>query len=893
MYPVWQSPDSMIFSDIRSTFDNDDSIESNIGLGFRRIVPGTRNDDWIWGVYGFFDRLKSSENNQFNQGTFGAELLKTNFELRGNVYFPENKSYVVGQKTVGSVSLSGTTVMERTQSLVALERALPGFDAEIGYGFDMGQKDKLWIHAGYFNFNHSDAPEIGGPRLRLHSELNDVFGMPESNLSIGVEFQHDKVRKNETFACISLSIPFGAPRDLWEGLRKERNIESRMMRPIIRDIDVITHADDISKPPGAPGGPEIVSDTEAPLIDDATGEQVDMYFVDADGSAAGTGTQENPMTIVQAENTSSASDVIFLLNDAGEIDVNTISSGTLTLKPNQQLLGIGDNTSRDVLLLNNLTLNVDSAAGRPSLTRLSGADVVNMLWNNTIDGINITGGNNGVYGLNVINPTIRDVTIQNTGSNAINLANSSGTITISESVIQNNISNGIYLSNTAGGSVTASISDNDISDNLGIGLYSLNTNASTLTGTFQNNTISGNSTQGIYLYTSSSGVATVDVSDNDISNNHGIGIYGLTTDTSSLTGNFYNNTISGNGAQGLYLNTSNSSTGNIDIYNNQITGNTNEGLRIYNYTGSIVTATVRNNLISESQDDNIYCYNNASTLNLTLNSNDIVNSTIDAGARISNISDGAVLSANITGNRITGNIDQGLYLNNTGSSYSLTIQNNIITGNQAGATTLTIENNTISNNIGGATTNDFGISIDQDTDPNSTLALTLSNNVFEGNGYRGVWLDNADGTYDASLIGNSIINNGLDGVYIVNQTTGIFTVDFSNNTITENAVRGVWLSNDTGTLNAMFENNTVKMNVNDGLELDNVNGGIFDCDLGGGTFNSAGLNSIFANTSGSDIDNDTDISIKAENNWWGLTPPNPARLAGTVDFDPWLTSDPN
>lgn len=115
MYPLWQSSDSMIFSDIRSTFDDDDSFEGNLGLGFRRIMQGAHNKaDWIWGVYGFYDYLKSPNNNRFDQGTLGAELLKTNFELRGNIYIPEDTSHVIGRMTVGSVSLSGTTVMERT-----------------------------------------------------------------------------------------------------------------------------------------------------------------------------------------------------------------------------------------------------------------------------------------------------------------------------------------------------------------------------------------------------------------------------------------------------------------------------------------------------------------------------------------------------------------------------------------------------------------------------------------------------------------------------------------------------------------------------------------------------------------------------------------------------------
>ena len=63
--------------------------------------------------------------------------------------------------------------MEHTLSLEAYERSLPGFDVEIGYGFDLGSKDKLWIYGGYFYFNHSETPEIAGPRMRLQYEWND------------------------------------------------------------------------------------------------------------------------------------------------------------------------------------------------------------------------------------------------------------------------------------------------------------------------------------------------------------------------------------------------------------------------------------------------------------------------------------------------------------------------------------------------------------------------------------------------------------------------------------------------------------------------------------------------------------------------------------------------
>jgi hypothetical protein len=78
--------------------------------------------------------------------------------------------------------------------------------------------------------------------------------------------------------------------------------------------------------------------------------------------------------------------------------------------------------------------------------------------------------------------------------------------------------------------------------------------------------------------------------------------------------------------------------------------------------------------------------------------------------------------------------------------------------------------------------------------------------------------------------------------------------------------------------------------------LDNLNEAFFYCDMGGGTFESVGYNSIYANNGdGVDIVNNTDVILPAENNWWGFAPPNPARFEGLsdVDYDPWLTSNPN
>ena len=113
------------------------------------------------------------------------------------------------------------------------------------------------------------------------------------------------------------------------------------------------------------------------------------------------------------------------------------------------------------------------------------------------------------------------------------------------------------------------------------------------------------------------------------------------------------------------------------------------------------------------------------------------------------------------------------------------------------------------------------------------------------------------------------------------------------NVITGNFARGAWLYNDNGIFSASLQYNSIYLNIGDGLELDNVNGGTSNYDLGNGTLKSVGYNSFYANYSGVDIDNNTSDTIWAESNWWGSDPPNPARLQGSVNYLLWLFSDPN
>jgi len=154
----------------------------------------------------------------------------------------------------------------------------------------------------------------------------------------------------------------------------------------------------------------------------------------------------------------------------------------------------------------------------------------------------------------------------------------------------------------------------------------------------------------------------------------------------------------------------------------------------------------------------------------------------------------------------------------------------------------------------------------------TTMNLTIEGNqsTYGGGDYRGIFL----GVSGGSTINATINSNTLTGR---NSSTGTAfhstSYDTSSNIITN------------------FYNNTFQ-NAYYGVHLDdNVTGD--EADFGGGLLGSPGYNR-FINCS-TDIEINTSSEIKAENNWWGSATPSPTfdiTGGGSIDYEPYLTSDP-
>jgi len=99
--PLWQNDTDLVFTDLRGKFDDNDSQEFNLGLGYRTIL----NEDWIIGGYGFYDRRRSPTGNHYDQATFGAEAFTRHLDLRANVYIPEStENTLIAGGTSGAIS---------------------------------------------------------------------------------------------------------------------------------------------------------------------------------------------------------------------------------------------------------------------------------------------------------------------------------------------------------------------------------------------------------------------------------------------------------------------------------------------------------------------------------------------------------------------------------------------------------------------------------------------------------------------------------------------------------------------------------------------------------------------------------------------------------------------
>ncbi len=180
-----------------------------------------------------------------------------------------------------------------------------------------------------------------------------------------------------------------------------------------------------------------------------------------------------------------------------------------------------------------------------------------------------------------------------------------------------------------------------------------------------------------------------------------------------------------------------------------------------------------------------------------------------------------------------------------------------------------ILNNTI-HNITENTNNGFGVMIHAYA--GEFKDFVISDNKFHSNDIGGMWLKAAYGgaLADVAVSGNTVYNNKEYGIlFDISDKDSVLTASVSGNVIRDNGT-GVFITRDDS------DNNLV-------------------VDLGGGSMDSRGQNSFYDNL-GNDVYRRTEYvpAVDAKYNWWGqASGPADGKISEAVNYEPWLTSNPN
>ena len=87
--PIIQNERTILFSDLRMIDSKGAAIEGNFGLGLRHMDS---RHYWMWGIYGFYDRKRSSLRNFFNQISLGIEFSSPLWWVTITGYLPFGKN---------------------------------------------------------------------------------------------------------------------------------------------------------------------------------------------------------------------------------------------------------------------------------------------------------------------------------------------------------------------------------------------------------------------------------------------------------------------------------------------------------------------------------------------------------------------------------------------------------------------------------------------------------------------------------------------------------------------------------------------------------------------------------------------------------------------------------
>lgn len=881
--PLWEQQDGIIFADVRGQVDDSENYESNWGLGMRHYVA----DCWIVGAYSFFDRRRTENDNSFNQVMFGLEALSIEWEARVNAYIPQSDSKAVA--SLNNAQLIGNNIFVSAGQ----ERALGGFDIEVGkllyaWGPNADFEVRGFLGAYHFDSDGAGVQNVSGPRGRVEARVYDLDWLGEgSRVTLAGELQWDHVRDTQAFAGLRVRIPLYG----WHRQRKMSRLERRMVSPIVRDVDIVSSANQ--------GDPEVA-------LDPSTGlpyEPVTIVTALDNIENGGTG----PAPIVADAPSDS---LVLFLGHLGVIKTDE----TIQLQFGQRVFGsgalipaFGAKTGVGALFAVPggeaiVTETVATPMEEEFEAEAIGAiPIFAMNTNAELNHLTIVEGQHGVLVADSDNFLIKDNTIRDTHDTSILVLGSSPTGMIMGNHVTNseNDALGIFPAAFAGEISWNTFSHND---NNGVNIAGDSINADII-----HNTVTHNGDGGIFSQPNN---FVGDIAYNDTSWN---GIDGVQLKVTNYNGNIVHNTSNHNDNTGFLIQPVNrvgdiayNTANHNGIDGMQVLGNTANGALMHNtanwntnngiiYQPTTHTGEVSYNTTNDNGIDGLQILGASFTGNIDHNTanNNGNNGMFLIPAGLQNVRFNTANGNGLNGMFVAGPVLDGDFLGNTANNNGtpalggtgMFVIPSTITGDVAGNTAngnndggLTLFGQRIDGNVAGNTTNFNGES-GMNLEVSSVLGV-VKDNTFNFNGRHGFFrqgvdlngFENNTAKYNAEngfLIqtgsvggfdGNYAMGNGDRGLLL---NTGSVDGDFTGNYYGFNGLDGAGLF--TGDVTGDFTGNYFLANGGDGFIL---RSGQFTGDFVGNLSTYNGGNGFTVQPNG--FTGDFALNIAALNSAYGI-----------------------
>lgn len=430
--PLKQTAESVLFLDVRAKHDFKDGSGQDVGLGIRRIV----NPDLMIGGYAYLN-LENYNSTQFTAATLGAEAITPHFDAHVNVYLPI-KGDSTDHSTSSTLSMVSNQLIEQISVLDHRDYAAWGIEGEIGAQVPVNLPDKhsLRLDIGGYHFEdpHGDDGSVTGAKAGFEYTIGDVFGS-NTELVFAGEVRNDNRDDTQFAGSVRLNIPFNpgsgsangadnGPEPVYpvsEGLRKRVNERVR------GDIGVRVQSQTLT------GG-----STTRVAINAATNAAFGKFYF-ADGGLAGAGTLADPTTLDDAVTKSGANGFVVALGGNGNL-----TTGGVTLANGQTVIGGGESVTARLFGGGTSTFNLGGSDGTIQGTNVANP-VITLGNGNTLNGITITGGADGIFGNNITGATLTNVTVTGAGGNGADFTGSSTGITGSNFTATGNGLDGLHI----------------------------------------------------------------------------------------------------------------------------------------------------------------------------------------------------------------------------------------------------------------------------------------------------------------------------------------------------------------------------------------------------------------------------------------------------------------